>query len=682
MPTTNTSAPAVASSITALTAVLSHRQLEPLTPLRADNWESILGKTGLLSKYPHIPTSIRSGYVVGIPDIHRTYAPFNSPSVNTYSAELNRIVAHELQAGRYVGPFSQAELEGIIGPFQSSPLSIIPKTKPNTYRIIQNYSFPRIPTPFVSSINSAIDASDYPCTWGTFTTVSLMLSRLPPGSQGAIRDVAEAYRNIPLAASQWPSTVVRVSNDDQFMVDTSTSFGGKPAPGVYGDTDDAACDIFRSEGMGPVTKWVDDHTFIRILIAFIEEYNRRREGWHRRIATAGGRHHNGGRIWYGGEILPDGRTEEFDEDMFFPIRDLSNNSPRPEKDANFSYNLQDVDEMSARLGIPWQREKDADFAEEFTYTGFVWNIRSQTVALSLAKKDKYLNAIREWQKSRTHTLREVQQLYGKLLHASLVMPAGRAYLTSLEAMLTIFGDRPFMPRTPPTMTPDDLQWWLETLSNPTVARRIPGPIDVIDLSAYSDASSEVGIGIFIRGWWRAWRLLPGWKRDGRDIGWAEAVGFELLIRTIIQVGIAEPHFKVYGNNIGVVEGWWNGRSRNVQVNKVFRHVHAIMADADAVVHSRYVASASNPADGPSRGVFPSTDFLLPAIAIPAALIPLIVSFDAPLSDAESSLRQAGKSLVLRDKPARDDAAVRRARQVFEQDHRNDELTRSELEVWG
>ena len=49
-----------------------------------------------------------------------------------------------------------------------------------------------------------------------------------------------------------------------------------------------------------------------------------------------------------------------------------------------------------------------------------------------------------------HTLEEVHKLHGKLLHASLVLPAGCAHLVHLEAMLSIFGDTPFKARTPPT----------------------------------------------------------------------------------------------------------------------------------------------------------------------------------------------------------------------------------------
>src|SRR5882757_6862830 len=108
------------------------------------------------------------------------------------------------------------------------------------------------------------------------------------------------------------------------------------------------------------------------------------------------------------------------------------------------------------------------------------------------------------------------KLYGKLLHACAVVPAGRAYLTSLEKFMAIFGNHPFMPHSPPCSTRDDLFWWKQTLSRSHISRSIPGPKIILDIAAYSDASSETGIGITIGDRWRAWRLLPGWKENRRD----------------------------------------------------------------------------------------------------------------------------------------------------------------------
>jgi hypothetical protein len=288
------------------------------------------------------------------------------------------------------------------------------------------------------------------------------------------------------------------------------------------------------------------------------------------------------------------------------------------------------------MGTPWEISKDTPFCSNPPFTGFTWDIDARTLEIPASKKEKYLAAISTWEAQPRHVLLEVQQLHGKLLHAALVVPAGRAYLTELEAMLSISSDRPLVPHTPPKNCAADLRWWSATLRQPTVRRLIPGPCVVTDPNAFSDASSGMGIAVWIDGWWRAWRLIPGWKADNRDIGWAEAVGFEFLVLSIIQAQQPDPIpcFKVYGDNRGVVEGWWKGRSRNRATNSVFKRIHDSTESASCVVLTRYVPSAHNPADGPSRGRYPPRSLLLPPIPIPSPLRDLVIDFDSPLHAKE------------------------------------------------
>jgi hypothetical protein len=367
----------------------------------------------------------------------------------------------------------------------------------------------------------------------------------------------------------------------------------------------------------------------------MHDYNRQRSQWHAEIGQNGGRQHVRGRIWYRGKATVGGKFEEFDEDCSTPIQDLSASSPRSDEDAAYTYNTRDIQEISAILGIPWKESKDTPFGSEVCYIGFTWNLEFRTVAIPLAKRQKYLTAIAEWEASKVHDLQTTQKLYGKLLHASLVIPAGRAFLTKLEASMGTFHDHPFQPRHPPKHTSEDLIWWKEKLNSPVI-RHITAPLPIHDINAFSDASSEVGIGIIIGEGWRAWRLLPGWKGDNRDIGWAEAVGFFLLALTLVQT---QPNtrgkgFLVYGDNKGVVEGWWRGRSRNWPTNLVFRSITAYCETVGIEVHTSYVRSAENPADGPSRGIYGPPHYLLPAVNIPNALRPYIIDFDSPLTAAE------------------------------------------------
>ncbi|KAJ3504587.1 hypothetical protein NLJ89_g7862 [Agrocybe chaxingu] len=398
-------------------------------------------------------------------------------------------------------------------------------------------------------------------------------------------------------------------------------------------------------GIGPVVHWVDDHLFFRIPHACLEDYNQVREQWHRELSILIP-NHSGGRIWFGGTVLPDGAIFEMVEDCSFPLQDFCTKSRDASTDGDYTYSLADIDRLSERLGIPWEASKDVPFGSSPPYIGLIWDLDARSVSLAPAKVAKYTLAIEKWFTSPTHVLEEVQKLYGKLLHACLVIPSGRARLTGLEAMLGIFDNCPFMPRHAPASVRLQLQWWLNRFTSTPLARRIPVSHDVTDIGAFSDASSEVGIAVVIGGRWRAWRLLPGWRtlNGQRDIAWAEAVGFEFLVDILTQHAPSGQRFKVHGDNKGVVEGWWNGRSRNGEVNSSFERTHDRLESRGFIdcVFTSYIESAANPADKPSRGIYPSQSLLLPPVTIPDPLRQLVVDADQPFSPTEIKLQREGR----------------------------------------
>lgn len=593
---------------------LEHRRLHPVSPYNVAVWEDKLCTYDLLLAYPNLLRGLQSGFNINLPVITHTQSPPNSPSLITFRDAFQQILARELTTGRYIGPFSHVELLSLLGPYQSSPISIIPKPgKAGKFRVIQNFSFPLLPSPAYpnASINSSIDSNDFPCTWGTFDTICTIIRSLPPGSQAATRDVAEAYRTIPLHSSQWPAAVVRLPDGD-LCIDTCISFGMGPSAGTYGHVADAGVDLLRAEGLGPLAKWVDDHLFFRILREFMEEYNRLRKEVHVALATGGSRQ---------------------SEDCRFQLRDLSQSSPRAIIDEKFTFAFADIDRVSQPLGIPWEPSKDTAFAYEALFLGLLWGLPKLSVELSPAKKGKYLAAIEEWRSQKTHVLLDVQKLYGKLLHASLVVRMGRAYLTSLETMLGICHSCPFVPHHSVRHLNDDLNWWSLKLTESFVGKTISQPRTLVDIRAFSDASSTVGIAIVINGYWRAWTLRPGWQtlNGQRDIGWAEGVGFDLLTLAILDARREQPfnHFRVFCDNQGIVNGWRNGRSRNWATNLVFRRIYDRLEciSPNVSFHLCYVPSADNPADGPSRGVFPPRHLLLPPLVLPGDLSTFLIDAD-------------------------------------------------------
>jgi len=626
--------PMVPKTAPAVNRLRARQKNRAVTPYKAEGWRDLLSLHGLLSKYPDIPNQLIHGLMVRAPVISHSFTPPNNPSIDLHRDAFNSIVAKEFEKNRYLGPFSRSELESTLGFFQSSPMSIIPKAgKPGRFRLIQNLSYPNVPSHHgFQSINSQVNSDLFPCTWGTFSTACTLIYSLPPGCQGATRDVAEAYRTIPLHPSQWPALVVRIGeNPPTFAVDTALCFGYGPSAGTYGALRDASLDVMRAAGIGPIIAWVDDHLFIRLPHSTIIEYNKIRARQAQVISTNGGPLLDGGRLWYKGAILADGTCEEFAEDCLFPIKNFTTHPESGTNTESHAFAFEHINDISDRLGIPWEPSKDSDFSSKPVFMGFEWDLDQKTVSLTQGKCDKYISAIKNWLCSTAHTLEETQKLHGRLTHASLVIPEGSAYLASLQAMLGIFGDNPFMPRRQPRGTTHELQWWLRAL-----CARSPLPIphhpSALDLGAYSDASSGHGLAIVIGDKWRAWRLHRDWKFDERDIGWAESVAFEFLVQTLLTINKSSTPLTVYGDNQGVIEAWRKGRSRNKPTNSSFKRIHAFLASPPRRVFAKYIPSGDNPADGPSRGKYPPPELTLPRIRIPTEIAPFVFDFDDPRCD--------------------------------------------------
>ena len=422
---TSTGAQDVEKRVTELRHALKQRKRKPLTPYHCDVWDVELEWHGLWGRYPKLIQGLKGVFDLGIPGIHKMHALQNHWSISILNDVYNSIIQNEFAASRYIGPFTRAQLEASLGPFQMSPLLLVPMTsKLGKYQAVHNFSRPHNPLPAISCINSSINSDDFPCTWGTFPMVFLLVACLPPGSQASVRNVAEAYQTIPTLPSQWPGLVIHLQDDDQFAVNVCNNFGLMSAGGVYGMVADTGADIFCSSGISPLLKWVNDHIFFRILWEHLPEYNARQEEWKQDIQTQGGCRQTGSRIWYGGKNIPEGSSEEFDEDCSAIFADMAGSSSRSVQDQDFTYTDTDIDKISACLGIHWEPSKSIPFRTEVPYLGFCWDLQARVVHLLKEKKHKYLAAILEWESQCTHNLLDTQHLHRKLLHATLVLPAG------------------------------------------------------------------------------------------------------------------------------------------------------------------------------------------------------------------------------------------------------------------
>jgi hypothetical protein len=374
---------------------------------------------------------------------------------------------------------------------------MVPKPrKPDSMRLIENFSAPRVPRDGISSINSTMQISQYGTTWGTPWAMCLTIWGLPPGSQIAIRDVVAAYRSAMLDPSQWAGTVVRLDDGDSVAIDLCAAFGMVTSGGIFGHIADAACDIFRSHGIGPLLKWVDDFLFARVLRIHMAEANARRRKLHELLRKRrGGKSGDlltpssrGGCLTFWGEKHDDNTVDEYVEDFAFPLCDLSGTSSRDAADAPFCYNMADITRISDLLGFIWALPKDHDFADTNPYHGMVWSVAARSVALDEDTRARYLASVVEWLAVREHDLPTARKLAGRLQYVTFLVPGGRPYLAELYKFIRLYGadptgateHDPHKPLTPSRLCRTDLEWWRERLAQP-ISRGIPRPVEVIDI---------------------------------------------------------------------------------------------------------------------------------------------------------------------------------------------------------
>ena len=586
---------------------LKLRMLNTQHPYTLEHWHALLQRHPSLQKHAHLLTSFRFGFQLGIRCIIQTFIPPNSSSTCQFASHFQAILREELRAQRIFGPFTQLQVESLIGHFQTSPLSLIPKHEPNTYRLIQNLSFPPCPQNSIASINSSIDANQFPTFYGTFTTVVLLINSLPPGSEALTRDVQDAYRTIPLHPNQWPGTVLRGEFKDQFYINTANCFGLTSAGGVWGQVADCICDLFRVSGLGPITKWVDDFLIFRLPASRISAYNTYRATQCSLLSLQ----QLNSRLFYSGPILPDGTLSEFDDCHTFPLQDFPNSSA-------FAYSESYLDTLSADLGIPWNTAKSTHFSTTVTYLGFLWDLEARTIQLTQSKQHKYLQAIRAWQTNVQHSQTEVQSLYGKLLHISLILPYARAYLAQFEKFLSNFTHNPHIRRRAPKRLTPDLAWWVSILTKPQVLAPIPTFDYYTPIPAFSDASSAFGLGVVYDKQWASFAYHNYFCPSKYDIAWAESIAVLILLLFLQNYLPTYARFAIHCDNQVVTHCFHVGYSHNVLVNEVLKEIFTLCQINHWQIQLLYVPSQQNPADKPSRGM-PAAGTPLPYLKLPSSL---------------------------------------------------------------
>ncbi|CDO77643.1 hypothetical protein BN946_scf184946.g37 [Trametes cinnabarina] len=402
-----------------------------------------------------------------------------------------------------------------------------------------------------------------------YTTEQVKLGHMTgPYSEEQVREILGShFRSSPLSvvpkSSLEPNKLRLIQNcsfrdEDGVSVndmitteDFPTEWGTAAEVAEIGAPMDAVVDILDARGWGPNKKWVDDLNNFR----FPTGRNTSDDGW------------------------------------------------------EYAHSVDDIFDLGERLGLPWHKDKWT--AHDFTgvYLGFLWNVPERTVALPDRKRLKYRTRLVDALEAmkggaRRIDLTTMEKLSGSLAHATFVYPRGRTYLSALYMFVASYPNEHAL-RYPPKSVVSDLKWWLELLSLAGERRMLVARGPVKDLDLWVDASTSWGIGVVIADTWDAWRwrvTREVWNTCSRDIGWAEMLAIELLLRRMVEMDWENANLLVRSDNEGVIKAFRRGRSRNWQVNMSIRRAELICMEKNIQIIPVYVNTKDNRADPVSRGI--------------------------------------------------------------------------------
>ncbi|KAE8185751.1 hypothetical protein CF328_g7446 [Tilletia controversa] len=564
-------------------------------------WLELLSKYDLLGKYGKIVPALQEGLDIGIKPPANTYIAKHHQSALLLPDEVKKIFSKELAAGRYAGPFDSFALKRIVGDnYQTSPLGLRLKAN-GKYRPIQDFSHGSNSCP---SVNSTLRPDDWPTTWCSFHEICRILLMHPRTSQAYVRGVTSAFRQVPLHPSQWASTVVEW--DGQFYVDLFLDFGLGPACGAYGLFADAYADIIRAAGIATTAHWVDDNVFLRVPKGELELLNTKR-GKLRQFLDPTPKHSGGRTYW----TSADGTeyTENYEHSV----------CPQPHSQDGYHMGLQDIDDISSKLGWPWKPEKDAPWASTFRYAGIIYNIATREVSLPESKRTKYLATIAEIRENaRQHEgrykVQDIERLHGQCQWATHIHEEGKWHVRAFQTFLRTAPIDPSARYQWRRGSPDiktDLDWWETALLQSDYWRSFD-PKPPVDLDCYCDGSTLFGVALSIKGRERAYPLRQEFAAKS-DIKTIEALALELAVLTLVAMGYRNQRVLVHTENTAVFGAFKKGRMAADEANQVLERVARHESEARLSIQLKWVDTHSQRADAPSRGKSSST---LPCLPIP------------------------------------------------------------------
>lgn len=254
-------------------------------------------------------------------------------------------------------------------------------------------------------------------------------------------------------------------------------------------------------------------------------------------------------------------------------------------------NLHKTINLFHTLGVPLAADKQVGPTSKITYLGIDIDTTSMSLSLPDEKLSDLIVLLTRWKLKKKCTKKSLLSLIGKLSFACKIIPSGRTFLrrlidlsttvTSLHHHISLNSEARL-----------DIYWWAKYLPDWNGRYKILDPHVTIchDHNIFTDASGEIGFGIFNNGSWVAER----WPNNllNRSIQWKE------LFPIYICCSIWAPKFQgkrllFHCDNNAVVNIWSSNSSKCPQIMSLLRNLFYIAAKHEFTVNVKHIPGVNN-----------------------------------------------------------------------------------------